>query len=84
MKLRKLEIELHCYGDFKDKYTARMEYEGSRGKVVLTLDPAVSHALLAFIGPTITKFSQETSKQLESSIAQSLIEANAPQAIESA
>lgn len=82
MKLKSLQIELHTYGDFYGKYTAEIEYEGDRGKVCLTLDPKVSHALLSFIGPTITRFSQEQALELEKSIEQSLIEANAPTAIE--
>jgi hypothetical protein len=62
MKLTQLLIQLQpSYADNAGKYTASISYEGERGEVKLLLDPQVSEAVLAVIGPAMTKFSHPIS-----------------------
>lgn len=82
MKLRKLEIEFHQWGEFKNTYTAVIEYFDDGGKVVVNLDAKVSESLLSFIGPVITKFTQASCQKLEQNIQESIAEAKAGKAIE--
>lgn len=77
MKLQKLTIELNSWGEHKDKYTSSVQYVGGRGKVEMNLDPAISEALLSFIGPVITQFAHASALKLEQDIAQSVLEAKA-------
>lgn len=76
MKLKSLTIEeIESWQDTDaGKYRGRVSYEGERGSTTLTLDPAVSLALLQIIGPIITKFSHQVALQLEESINQAVIE----------
>lgn len=83
MKLKQLNIELQrSYSPNSGKYVATIEYEQARGNVTLVLEPEVSEALLAFIGPVITQFTHRASLQLEADIAQSVQEAKQMPAIE--
>lgn len=80
MKLQSLEIKLQpSYAENSGKYIATVEYEdGRKNSVKLVLDPGISEQLLGFIGPVITKFSAEASKQIEANIVGSLAEMKQP------
>lgn len=76
MKLKKLEIELiPSYRDNAGQYEAAVHYEDKNGEIKLLLDPAVSSALLACIGETITKFAAKAAQTIETSIMQSVEDA---------
>jgi serine kinase of HPr protein (carbohydrate metabolism regulator) len=82
MKLKSLEIELQKWGENEGKYLSTIKYEGEKGEIKMLLDSKISGALLVCIGETITSFAAEASKQVESSIIQSLGEAKQGKALD--
>lgn len=75
MKLTALEIEFHQWGEFKGKYTGKVQYEGDEGKVVLNLDPEISSVVLAAIGHDIARLTSKTANNLSAIIEHSIAEA---------
>lgn len=76
MKLRALRIVLNpSYSRNPGKYTGEMEWEDERGKTEIVLDTEISTALLAFIGPVITKFAHQNALKLEAAIVASVEQA---------
>lgn len=84
MKLQYCNIKLLAsYEPNAGKYQADICYEGKRGEEVkMVLDPEISAQLLGFVGPAITKFAAKAAQEIEANIMQSVMEANAPKAID--
>lgn len=81
MKLRKLEIELHWYGENAGKYTGTIEFEGQSGSQKLILDPIISAALLDFCGPAMTSAAKAAADNLQAAMQLSISEAKKVQAL---
>lgn len=83
MKLKNLKIELQpYYSKNAGKYEAEIAWENEKGEVKMQLDSKISEALLAFIGPTLTKFSHQAALEIERGIVQSVQESKQSPAIE--
>ena len=76
MKLKYLEIrQIPSYAtENPGRYKAEIEFDGKDGKITLPLDVEISAAILGFVGPALTKFTNQAAKKLEDSIALSLSE----------
>jgi hypothetical protein len=73
MKLQALRITLNpSYSANAGKYSGEMEWQDERGSTQLVLDPEVSEAILAFIGPVITKFAHQNALKLEQALIASV------------
>ena len=81
MKLQSLAIKLNRWGPFDGHYTGEIEYEGEKGKVVMTLSPDVSNILLACCADHIAAMTAKTHDEFRAAIHQSIAEAKATPAI---
>ena len=84
MQLTDLQIHLQpSYADNAGKYVATIQYKDKPGNaVVLVLDPAISQAVLAFLGPVLTQYDGRAAREIESNILGSIEEAKANLQIE--
>lgn len=81
MKLKKLEIELHWYGENTGKYTGSVEFEGAAGSQKLILDPVISATLLEFCAEAMTAAAKAAADNLQNAMQLSIEEAKKQHAL---
>lgn len=80
MKLEKLEIrKSESYrNEPPNRYIGEVEYQGSRGKMVVILPPEVSEKLLVYLGPLMAQFAQQGAQEIAANIIRSVEDLKTP------